>query len=439
VCSGTRLAKNKSFYIFHNNFEKRSTYEILLSQFMKKFITAFSLIVAVIQLPAQDHNQANYDESKVPAYTLPNALKTLSNTAVKDKTTWEKVRRPQILKLFEDNIYGQMPKAYSSIKYSVINENATAMNGKAKLKEVLIEVMNNNKPLKINLVLFIPNVNKPVPVFLLINNRGKENTDPARAAKSEFWPAEMLVDNGYAIAAIHIADMAPDDKVNYVNGVLQLYPEQLTSDNGMKAVGAWAWGASRVMDYFEKDKDIDAKRVAIVGHSRGGKASLWTAAQDQRFAICVTNCSGNSGAALARRQFGERINRINASFPHWFNNNYKKYNNRENDLPVDQHMLIALVAPRPLYATNASKDFWADPKGTYLSLKNAEKVYGLYGLKSALPLHPPGINEPIIRSPIAYHNREGEHDLTVYDWSNFIKFADYHYKRNKIKNRIVKP
>ncbi len=399
---------------------------------MKKFIIAFSLIVAVIQLPAQDHNQANYDESKVPSYTLPDVLKTSSNTEVKDKATWEKVRRPEIIKLFEDNIYGQMPKSYSSIKYSVTNENDTAMNGKAKLKEVLIEVMNNNKPVKINLVLFVPNnVKKPVPAFLLINNRGKENTDPTRVAKSEFWPAEMLIDSGYAIAAIHVADMAPDDKVKYVNGVLQLYPEQLTADNGMKAIGAWAWGASRIMDYFEKDKDIDARKVAIVGHSRGGKASLWAAAQDQRFAICVSNCSGNTGAALARRQFGERINRINASFPHWFNNNYKKFNNNENLLPVDQHMLIALVAPRPLYATNASKDLWADPKGTFLSLKNAEKVYALYGLKSGLPSNPPGINEPITQSPLAYHNREGEHNLTAYDWSNFIKFADYHYKRTK--------
>ncbi len=399
---------------------------------MKKFITAFILIALFIEVAAQDHNQANYDESKVPAYTLPDVFKTSTNTDVKNKTAWEKVRRPEILKLFEDNIYGQMPKTYSSIKYSITNEKDTAMGGKAKLKEVLIEVINNNKPVKINLVLFVPNnAKKPVPAFLLINNRGKENTDPTRIAKSEFWPAEMLIENGYAIAAIHVADMAPDDKVKYVNGVLELYPEQLTADNGMKAIGAWAWGASRVMDYFEKDKDIDAKRVAVVGHSRGGKASLWTAAQDQRFAMCVSNCSGNTGAALARRQFGERINRINASFPHWFNNNYKKFNNNENMLPVDQHMLIALVAPRPVYATNASKDLWADPTGTFLSLKNAEKVYALYGLKSNLPANPPGINQPIIQSPTAYHNREGEHNLTAYDWSNFIKFANYHYRKTK--------
>ena len=399
---------------------------------MKKVMLGLVLMTFVSQLEAQDHTQANYDEAKVPKYTLPDVLKSSRNTDVKNKTTWEKVRRPEILKMFEDNIYGQMPKKYSNIKYSVTNENPAAMNGKARLKQVLIEVFNNNKSVKINLVLFVPNnVRRPVPAFLLINNRPKDNTDPTRAIKSDFWPAEMVIDSGYAIAAIHVSDLAPDDKVKYVNGVLDLYPEQLTADNGMKAIGAWAWGASRVMDYFATDKDIDSKRVAVVGHSRGGKASLWAAAQDQRFAMCVTNCSGNTGAALARRQFGERINRINASFPHWFNNNYKKYNNNEKALPVDQHMLISLVAPRPLYATNASKDLWADPTGTFLSLKNAEKVYALYGIKSNLPANPPGINQPIIQSQLAYHNREGEHNLTAYDWNNFIKFASYHYKKSK--------
>jgi hypothetical protein len=397
---------------------------------MFRLIAAFFLILYIQPVKAQNHNEANYDESKVPPYTLPAILKTTANLDVKDKQTWEKVRRPEILTLFEDNIYGQMPKKYSSIKYTVTKEDANAMNGRATLKQVLIEVFNNNKSVKINLVLFVPNKqNKPIPAFLLNNNRGKENTDPTRATKSEFWPAEMVVDSGFAIGAIHVSDLAPDDSVKYVKGVLDLYPEQLTVDNGMKAIGAWAWGASRVMDYFEQDKDIDAKKVAIVGHSRGGKASLWTAAEDQRFAICISNCSGNTGAALARRQFGERINAINQSFPHWFNNNYKKYNNNENALPVDQHMLIALVAPRPLYATNASKDLWADPTGTYLSLKNAEPVYTLYGMKSNLPASPPGINQPVIQSPLAYHIREGEHNLTAYDWGNFIGFARFQYKK----------
>ncbi len=385
-----------------------------------------------VNAQAQDHNEANYDESKVPAYTLPEVLKCSDGTEVKNKITWERVRRPEIITLFEDNVYGQMPQAFDSLKYLVTSENVQAMNGTAKLKEVLIEIFKNNKSVKINLVLFVPcKINKPVPAFLLINNRGKENTDPTRTIKSEFWPAEMLIDSGYAIAAFHVSDVAPDDKETFIKGVFQLYPEQLTADNGMRAIGAWAWGASRVLDYFEKDGEIDAKKVAIVGHSRGGKAALWAAAEDQRFAICVSNCSGNTGAALARRQFGERITRINTSFPYWFTTNYKKYNDKENLLPVDQHMLIALIAPRPLYATNASKDLWADPKGTFLSLKHAESVYALYGIKSNLPSNPPGINQTVISSQIGYHNREGEHNLTAYDWNNFIRFANFHYKKTK--------
>ncbi len=398
--------------------------------YLKSFALCFFFIVVLTKVQAQNATEANYDESKVPPYTLPDVLKTTSNVEIQRKTAWEQVRRPEIIKLFEENVYGQMPKSYDRLTYSTKNEKAGAMAGKAILKEVAIEVVNRNKPVKINLVLFVPTKpKKPVPVFLLINNRGNENTDPTRAQKSDFWPAEMVIDSGYAIAAFHVSDLAPDDTATYVNGVLQLYPEQLTANDGMRAIGAWAWGASRVLDYFEKDAAIDAKKVLVVGHSRGGKASLWAAAEDQRFAMCFSNCSGNTGAALSRRQFGETINQINTVFPHWFAKNYKNFNKNVNALPVDQHMLIATVAPRPLYATNASKDLWADPTGTFLSLKQAEQVYALYGIKSTLPAIPPAINQPIINSQMGYHLREGEHNLTAYDWSNFIKFANFHLKR----------
>src|SRR5215217_6090684 len=207
----------------------------------------------------------NYDESKVPSYVLPEVFKTVSGRDVHDKKTWETTRRPEILRLFEDNIYGQMPTAFDSLTHSVTKVHRHAMGGSATLKEVAISVYKNRKSIKINLVLFIPNKgNGKSPVFLLINNRGQDNTDPSREKKSEFWPAEMVVDSGFAVAAFHVSDLAPDDKKEYVNGVLQLYPEQLTADNGMRAIGAWAWGASRVMDYFETDKDIDARNVAVV-------------------------------------------------------------------------------------------------------------------------------------------------------------------------------
>lgn len=373
----------------------------------------------------------NYDETKVPEYVLPDMMKMTNRKQVRNIGDWEKIRRPQILRLFEDNIYGQFPKSMDSLRFTV-TENKSSMEGKSVLRKVLIQVSHHGKTIGINLTLFIPvKAALPVPVFVLINNRGAENTDPTRDKKSDFWPAEMLIDSGYAIAAFQVSDLAPDNKETFSNGVLKLYTEQLSMDNGMRAIGAWAWGASRVMDYFERDADIDSKKVTVVGHSRGGKASLWAAAQDQRFAMCITNCSGNTGAALARRRFGERIERINTSFPHWFTNNYKKFNNKEDSLPVDQHMLIAMIAPRPVYATNASKDLWADPTGTFLSLKNAEKVYDLYRAKSTLPANPPVKNYPIIRSVMGYHNREGEHNMTAYDWMNFIRFANFHYQKKK--------
>ncbi|WP_411275405.1 prolyl oligopeptidase family serine peptidase [Daejeonella sp.] len=398
---------------------------------MRKFIFACIFYASVISVKAQDPNESNYDELKVPQYSLPDILLSETKERITSKTSWEKLRRPELLSLFEENVYGKMPRSYDSIRHTVTHEDLESMDGKAILKEVLITVFKEGRSVKINLILFIPkHALKPVPAFLLINNRPKENTDPSRRQKSEFWPAEEVINSGYAIAAIHVSDMAPDDPKLFMNGVLQLYPEQLTADNGMRTIGAWAWGASRVMDYFEKEPLVDESKVAIVGHSRGGKASLWAAAQDQRFALCISNCSGSTGAKLARRQFGERIRKINTSFPHWFTPNYKKFNDKEELLPIDQHMLLALAAPRPVYATNASEDLWADPTGTFLSLKHAELVYKLYGLRSGLPDVPPAINTSIFKSPLAYHNREGIHNLTLYDWNNFIKFADYHFKKN---------
>jgi hypothetical protein len=392
-----------------------------------KLILKISLLLIISFLKVNAQTDA---ESKVPAYTLPDILKASSGQNINNSVSWERIRRPEVLRLFEDNVYGQMPRDFENIKYDLTNDETAAMNGKAHLKEVTINVDRAGKSVAIHLTLFVPNNRKkPAPVFLLINNRPPDNTLASRATKSEFWPAEILIDSGYAIAAFKVADAAPDEKKTYMNGVLQLYPDQLTKDNGMKAIGAWAWAASRVMDYFKTNKDLDFKKVAVVGHSRGGKAALWAGAEDQRFAIVIANCSGNTGAALSRRQFGETVKVINTNFPHWFTNNYKKYNDDVNALPVDQHMLISLIAPRPVYTTNASKDLWADPKGSYLSLINAVPVYELYNKHAALTPEPPAINTAIINSVIGYHNREGIHDLTVFDWTNFIRFANFNYKR----------
>lgn len=374
--------------------------------------------------------EANYDESKVGHYALPELLLTGKGKEVKTSSDWERIRRGELLTLFEEHIYGKVPADFDRIEFTVRNEQADAMKGAAHLKEVDITVFRNEESVLIQLTLFVPNhIQGAVPAFLLINNRGVENTSPSRDVQSGFWPAEQVIEAGYAIAAFQVNDAAPDNKNTYQEGMLKLYPEQLLADNGIKAIGAWAWAASRIMDYFETDKRIDAGKIAVVGHSRGGKASLWAAAEDPRFALCISNNSGNTGAALSRRNFGETVAIINTSFPHWFNVNYKKYNHQEHLLPVDQHMLIALMAPRPVYITSASEDLWADPKGTFLALKNAEPAYELYGLTSQLPDQPPGLNQPVYQSPLAYHIREGKHNLTEYDWEQFVKFADFHFTK----------
>ena len=328
-------------------------------------------LIAVCALSAAGQAfQPNYDESKVRPYSLPDILTSNANQVVNSKAAWENHRRPEILQLFADNIYGQMPASYDSIHFTTVKQNNNALNGRAHLKEVDIEVFRNAQSVVIHLILFTPRSKQNhTPAFVFINNRPKDNTDPKRKTKSDFWPVEMVIDSGYAMATFHVGDLAPDNKDSFMNGALNLYPEQLEANNGMRAIGAWGWGASRVLDYMQTDSSIDAKKVAVVGHSRGGKAALWAAANDTRFAMCVSNCSGNTGMAVSRRKFGETVAVINTAFPHWFTQNYKKYNDNEEALPVDQHMLVSLIAPRPLYATNASKDLWADPTGTYLSLK----------------------------------------------------------------------
>ena len=379
---------------------------------------------------AQQQPGFNYEESRVEPYTLPDPLAS-KGARVTNAKAW-RARRAEILDLFRTNVYGRSPVPSDPVTFSTLEENAAAMDGAATLRRIAVVSTLGARAHRFELTLFLPNkVTGPVPVFLLINNRPRSNTDPTRKEKSDFWPAERLIARGCGIAAFHYAELAPDDPKTYRDGVIAFFDQ----GSGGKApytwgaLAAWAWGASRAMDYFETDSRIDRRHVAVVGHSRGGKAALWAGAEDERFAMVVSNDSGEGGAALSRRNFGETIERINTAFPHWFTETYKTFNQHADKLPVDQHMLLALAAPRALYVASADEDLWADPRGEFLSLAATSPVFALWGDAPLSASNMPPVDKPLISGRRGYHVRTGGHNLTPYDWDRYVDFAERLWKK----------
>jgi hypothetical protein len=280
------------------------------------------------------------------------------------------------------------------------------------------------------MVLFVPNRRTaPPPVFVFINNRDREMIDATRKVRDDFWPAEQIVARGYAAAAFQHDDAAPDNKEHWREGVIGLFEDAAADVNARPAdswgaVAAWAWAASRCVDYLETDPDVDAKRVAVVGHSRGGKAALCAGMNDERFGLVVSNDSGTGGAALARRGLGEGIERINAAFPFWFCRNYRQYGGKPGAMPVDQHLLIAAIAPRAVYVSSADEDLWADPRGEFTSLSLADDAFRLFDDPAIEPSAMPGLERPLTVGRRGYHIRRGGHDLIQSDWARFMDFAD---------------
>lgn len=360
---------------------------------------------------------------------LPTPLRSENGDAITGADGWTSMRRAQVLALFRQNIYGKAPVGRpENLQFHIEDSADTVMEGAAQRKLVRITYSGPGGEGAIRLVLFTPTKrNRPAPCFLLICNRGPDNIDATRSIRSPFWPAEAIVANGFAAAAFLNTDVAPDTKDAWQKGVHKIYDgEQGRTAESWGTIAAWAWGASRVMDYLVTDPAIDAKRVAVVGHSRGGKTALWAAAEDERFAMAVSNDSGSTGAAMARGKTGERIKDINRGFPHWFCENYKTFNDRETALPVDQHMLLSLIAPRPLYVASASEDSWADPRSEFQSAVLATQVYELLGKRGISQKTFPEPEKPLHEGAIGYHVRTGKHNLTEYDWAQFMAFAKRH-------------
>jgi hypothetical protein len=394
----------------------------------------------------------NYDESKVGAYTLPDPLTFNNGKAVHSARDWKR-RRVEILELFAANVYGHSPKAPKHISYDVFDVDKTALGGKAVRKQVTIYFSENKNGPREDVLIYIPaGARKPVPIFLTLNFSGNQSVinDPAiklstiwdwkthvkrqaaeesRGKDTEF-AVEKVLARGYGFATICYQNIEPDFKGAYVEGIRPLFfkPGQTEpAPDYWGAIGAWAYGLSRAMDYLEKDKDVDARRVAIMGHSRLGKTVLWAGALDTRFAMVISSCSGEGGASLARRNYGETVTNLLDAFPYWFSGSFERYRDHADQLPVDAHELISLIAPRPVYITGAEDDRWGDPKGEFLACVAAGPVYRLLGAQDLGTSEMPPLNQPIMHT-IGYHIRTGKHAVTGFDWDQFLTFTDMHLR-----------
>jgi hypothetical protein len=380
---------------------------------------------------------------------------------VRDAKTWTGRRRPEILEIYQTEVYGRSPARPAKLNSEITSIDKQALEGKAIRKQVTVYFAGQDSPKnlsvrsRMDILIYLPAAaKKPVPVILGLSFSGNQTVaadagirlgeewvkgvkQPAeaksRGARAQQWQAGQILAHGYGLATIYYGDIEPDFDGGMKYGIRPLFfkPGQTgPAADEWGAIAAWAWGLSRAMDYLETDRDIDARRVAVFGHSRLGKAALWAGAADTRFSLVISNESGEGGAAISRRDFGERTKDLNNHFPYWFDANFKKYSEHEDQMPFDSNLLLSLIAPRPLYVASAEGDRWSDPRGEFLGALGASPVYELFGKQGLGTDRMPGNHEPIMHT-VAYHIRAGKHDVTAYDWEQYLKFADAEWGRGK--------
>lgn len=448
-----------------------------------QFLTIMGVIFMSILDPLEeslvfpaDLPPANYDESKVPEYTLPNPLRMENGLEVRSVEQWKNQRRPELLELFYKHIYGRIPvevmnDSNLATMIRITEKDPEALNGKATRFQLDFSLVPEGIDMEsldeleyaVNVLVYVPNnMEGPVPAFIGYNFRGNHtlSEDPGvdlpllwmrkgdaffrtqaeegdRGEAQSRWPIEKIIDSGFALITAHYCDVVPDFPGGRKEGIQGFFDEEELTESAAEdwgAITAWAWGLSMICSLGAMEEElngIDWKRIIVFGHSRLGKTALWAGARDPRFAMVISNNSGCGGAALSRREYGETLYRMNSVFPHWLNAISKRYNTKINECPVDQHELLALIAPRPLYVASAVEDRWADPLGEFLSCLHADPVYEFLG-KEGLGncTEQPPVDRPVGKT-IRYHVRNGKHDITEYDWDQYIEFAKEHLVEKK--------
>ena len=411
------------------------------------------VIALMCGVAASGKSKINYDESKVPNYTLPELLVCKDGTKVTTSQEWERHRRPEIIEFFSKSVYGVTPEGDVKVKYKVVAKDRKALSNKATMLQVMFTFTNGNKEQRALALVYYPNTRQKggAPVFIGYNFKGNHGTSNdekilyspyfdtianrnsellLRGVQSGRWPMEQIIDRGYAAVTMCYHDIYPDTNGGASGSLMRLLPTTAEAESRWQAIGVWAYGLSRIADWVEQQPWANKEQMCVIGHSRQGKATLWAGAQDERFKVVISNNSGCGGAALSKREIGEDIRYITRKFPHWFCKVFTQYSERESELPFDQHQLLALVAPRHLYVASATLDRWADPKGEYLSTYHASPVYKLYGMKGLESEERPKTGEAVMND-VGYHIREGKHNITPFDWAHYLDFCDKVFGRKK--------
>jgi hypothetical protein len=432
-------------------------------------VLSFTLMMLTSRPALTQHIQGyNYDEDKIPPYTLLDPLTLSNGTTVTTPAVWWSTRRPEIVRLFEENVFGKTPvSAHVPLRVRQIESDRSALGGRMIRKQVDIFFTDRGEagPF-MRLLVYLPvRSTHPSPVVLGLNFGGNqtvlddpqikptptwsrpkgantlEHTEPAettRGSQTEEWQVRKVIAHGYGLATVYYGDIEPDFKDASQHSVRQLFlssGQTASPPDDWGAIGAWAWGLSRAMDYLQTDPDVDAKHVAVTGHSRLGKVADWAAAQDMRFAAVLSTESGKAGQSLSRRGLGESVAHLQHSFPYWFCANYAQWVGKDQLIPADGNMLLSLLAPRPVYVASAVGDEWSDPHGEFLSAISASSVYALLGAGGLGAGEMPAVDSPVHGGNVSYHVRSGKHDVTAYDWDQYLQFLDAHFNQQAVGSR----